>query len=110
MESPESIKPITPATIPKKARKKRKKKAVPAPKPKHLTIIKSSAERGDVEKGEKNQNGAAAESRCLRIEAGSSRSLSSFALRRFRPGSNLAGAAAVQGPGDLAGSVFSGFI
>ena len=62
MESPESIKPITPATIPKKARKKRKKKAVPAPKPKHLTIIKSSAERGDVEKGEKNQNGAAAES------------------------------------------------
>jgi len=61
MESPESERPIPPATLPKRARKKRKKKAAPAPKPKHLTIIKSSAEREDLEKGEKNQNGGAAE-------------------------------------------------
>ena len=60
MESPESERPIPPATLPKRARKKRKKKADPAPKPKHLTIIKSSAEREDPEKG--HLNGVAAES------------------------------------------------
>jgi tetratricopeptide (TPR) repeat protein len=61
MESQESEKPIPPATLPKRARKKRKKKAAPPPKPKHLTIIKSSAEREDLEKGERNQNGTGSE-------------------------------------------------